>query len=192
MTSWAAFDSSISLPVRSETRTVFRAIAALLGRLGRARGLGVLGGLRLLLLELARAAFLDRQLALELGQRLLSLRAHGVLSFGASANPATLRNVSGLPPDAEQHGTVPAVEPEGDAILRRRRAKLYAWAFLLAAFFVILVALIVENTRSVKISWVVGSGHASLIWIIIVAALLGWLSGIVTSLLFHRRTRRRA
>src|ERR671930_1980159 len=192
MTSWAAFDSSISLPVRSETRTVFRAIAALLGRLGRARGLGVLGGLRLLLLELARAAFLDRQLALELRQRLLSLRAHGVLSLGASANPATLRNVSGLPPDAEQHGTVPAVEPEGDAILRRRRAKLYAWAFLLAAFFVILVALIVENTRSAKISWVVGSSHASLIWIIIVAALLGWFSGLVTSLLFRRRTRRRA
>ena len=101
--------------------------------------------------------------------------------------------MSELPPDAEQHGTVPAVEPEVDDRARhRRRAKLYAWAFLLAAFFVILVALIVANTRQVKISWVVGSGRASLIWIIIVAALLGWFSGIVTSLLFHRRTRRRA
>ena len=99
--------------------------------------------------------------------------------------------MSELPPDAERHGTVPAVEPEGDASLRRRRAKLYAWAFLLAAFFVVLVALIVANTRSAKISWVVGSSRASLIWIIIVAALLGWLSGVVTSLLFHRRTRRR-
>jgi uncharacterized integral membrane protein len=109
--------------------------------------------------------------------------------------------VSELPPDAEQHGTVPAIEPEPGMIVetraeqlarRRRRAKLYAWAFLLAAFFVVLVALIVANTRSVKISWVVGSSHASLVWIIIVAALLGWFSGIVTSLLFHRRTRRRA
>jgi uncharacterized integral membrane protein len=109
--------------------------------------------------------------------------------------------VSELPPDAERHGTVPAVEPEADAIVetradqlarRRRRAKLYAWAFLLAAFLVVLVALIVANTRQVKISWVVGSSHASLIWIIIVAALLGWFSGLVTSLLFHRRTRRRA
>ena len=79
-----------------------------------------------------------------------------------------------------------------DKARRRRRTKLYAWAFLLAAFFVVLVALIVANTRSVKISWVVGSSHASLIWIIIVAAVLGWLSGLVTSLLFHRRTRRRA
>jgi uncharacterized integral membrane protein len=100
--------------------------------------------------------------------------------------------VSELPPDAERQGTVPAVEPEGDAVLRRRRAKLYAWAFLLAAFFVVLVALIVANTRSAKISWVVGSSHVSLIWIIIVAAMLGWFSGLVTSLLFHRRTRRRA
>jgi uncharacterized integral membrane protein len=100
--------------------------------------------------------------------------------------------VSELPPDAERLGTVPAVEPEGDGILRRRRAKLYAWAILLAAFFVVLVALIVANTRRVKISWVVGSTRQSLIWIIIVAALLGWLAGLVTSLLFHRRTRRRA
>jgi uncharacterized integral membrane protein len=101
--------------------------------------------------------------------------------------------MSELPPDAERHGTVPAVEPEVDDKARhRRRAKLYAWAFLLAAFFVVLVALIVANTRSVKISWVVGSSRASLVWIIIVAALLGWFSGLVTSLLFHRRTRRRA
>ena len=100
--------------------------------------------------------------------------------------------MSELPPDAERQGTVPAVEPEGDAVLRRRRAKLYAWAFLLAAFFVVLVALIVANTRSAKISWVVGSSHVSLIWIIIAAAVIGWFSGLVTSLLFHRRTRRRA
>ena len=79
-----------------------------------------------------------------------------------------------------------------DKARHRRRAKLYAWAFLLAAFFVVLVALIVANTRSAKISWVVGSSHVSLIWIIIAAAVIGWFSGLVTSLLFHRRTRRRA
>ena len=71
-----------------------------------------------------------------------------------------------------------------------RQIRLYSWALLLAAFFVVLVALIVANTRRVKISWVVGSTRTSLIWIIIVAALLGWLSGLVTSLLFNRRRRR--
>jgi hypothetical protein len=42
----------------------------------------------------------------------------------------------------------------------------------------------------VKISWVVGSTRTSLIWIIIVSAVLGWFSGVVTSLLFGRRRRR--
>ena len=47
--------------------------------------------------------------------------------------------MSELPPDAERQGTVPAVEPEADDKARhRRRARLYAWAFLLAAFFVVL------------------------------------------------------
>ena len=105
-----------------------------------------------------------------------------------------------LPPDAERHGTTPAVAPDaGDVVEthaerrahRRRQIRLYAWALLLAAFLVVLVALVVANTRRVKISWVVGSTHTSLIWIIIVAALLGWLSGIVTSLLFGRRKRRK-
>jgi uncharacterized integral membrane protein len=105
-----------------------------------------------------------------------------------------------LPPEAERHGTAPAVAPDaGDVVEtraeqlahRRRQIRLYAWALLLAAFFVVLVALIVANTRHVKISWVVGSTRTSLIWIIIVAALLGWLSGIVTSLLFNRRKRRK-
>jgi uncharacterized integral membrane protein len=94
------------------------------------------------------------------------------------------------PPDAQEPEIAPETGAE-QAHLRRQRAKLYVWAFLLAAFFVILVALIVANTRRVKISWVVGSSHTSLIWIIIVSALLGWLAGVVTSLLFHRRTRRR-
>ena len=104
-----------------------------------------------------------------------------------------------LPPDAEQHGIAPAVESEPGTIdetrkeqlaHRRRQQRLYAWAFLLVGFLVVLVALVVANTRSVKISWVVGSTHTSLIWIIIVSAVLGWFSGVVTSLLFGRRKRR--
>ena len=104
-----------------------------------------------------------------------------------------------LPPDAEQHGIAPAVEPEPSSIVetreeqlahRRRQQRLYSWAVLLVAFLVVLVALVVANTRSVKISWVVGSTRTSLIWIIIVSAVLGWFSGVVTSLLFGRRRRR--
>jgi uncharacterized integral membrane protein len=55
---------------------------------------------------------------------------------------------------------------------------------------VVLVALIIANTRRVEVSWVLGSTRQSLVWIILVAAIAGWLSGIVTSVLFRRRTRR--
>jgi uncharacterized integral membrane protein len=54
-----------------------------------------------------------------------------------------------------------------------------------------LIALAVANTRQVKLSWVVGTSHASLVWIILASAVLGWLLGIVTSVVFRLRTRRR-
>ena len=64
-------------------------------------------------------------------------------------------------------------------------------AFLIIALLVVLVALVIANTRSVKLSWVVGTTQASLVWIIVVAAVLGWLLGIITSVIFQVRTRRR-
>jgi uncharacterized integral membrane protein len=62
---------------------------------------------------------------------------------------------------------------------------------LLVAALVILILLITANTRSVKLDWVVGSTHASLVWIILAAAVLGWLLGITTSVVLRHRTRRR-
>ena len=56
----------------------------------------------------------------------------------------------------------------------------------------ILIALIVANTRQVKVSWVFGDGRISLIWVSSRAASRGWLGGIATAILFHFRTRRRA
>jgi uncharacterized integral membrane protein len=57
---------------------------------------------------------------------------------------------------------------------------------------VILTALIAANTGDVKLDWVVGSTHASLVWIILVSAVLGWLLGLATSSVVHHRTRRKA
>jgi uncharacterized integral membrane protein len=56
---------------------------------------------------------------------------------------------------------------------------------------VVVVALAVANTRTVKVSWVVGSTRQSLVWILLVTAILGWLLGIVTSVILRFRTRRR-
>jgi uncharacterized integral membrane protein len=84
------------------------------------------------------------------------------------------------------------VEARRDRLRRHgHRTWLYASAFSLVALLVVLIALVVANTRQVKLSWVVGDGHASLVWIILASAVLGWLLGIVTSIVFRLRTRRR-
>jgi uncharacterized integral membrane protein len=69
------------------------------------------------------------------------------------------------------------------------RVRLYTWAVLFIAALVLLVVLIAANLRSVKLDWVVGSTHASLIWIILASTVLGWLLGIATGALFRYRTR---
>jgi uncharacterized integral membrane protein len=68
---------------------------------------------------------------------------------------------------------------------------LYAWAGALIVLLVVVIALVVANTGSVKVSWVFGSTRQSLVWIILATAILGWLLGIVTSVVFRSRTRRR-
>jgi uncharacterized integral membrane protein len=85
-----------------------------------------------------------------------------------------------------------AVESRSERLRRRgHHTGLYTWAFGLVALLVVLIALVIANTRPVKLSWVAGSGHASLVWIILASAVLGWLLGIVTSVVFRLRTRRR-
>ena len=95
--------------------------------------------------------------------------------------------------ESHQPETLPAdpgVEPRRARLRRHgRRTGLYTWAFGLIGLLVILIALVVANTRQVKLSWVVGTGHASLVWIVLAAAVLGWLLGIVTSVVFRLRTR---
>jgi uncharacterized integral membrane protein len=84
------------------------------------------------------------------------------------------------------------VEPRRERLRRHgHRSALYALAFSLVTLLVVLIALVVANTRQVNLNWVTGSGHASLVWVILASAVLGWLLGIVTSVVFRLRTRRR-
>jgi uncharacterized integral membrane protein len=89
--------------------------------------------------------------------------------------------------------TLPAdttVEPRSERLRRHgRRTGLYTWAFGFIALLVVLIALAVANTRQVKLSWVLGTDQASLVWIVLAAAVLGWLLGIFTSVVFRLRTR---
>ncbi len=60
---------------------------------------------------------------------------------------------------------------------------LYTWAGALVALLVIPIALVVANTRTLKVSWVLGSTRQSLVWIILATPILGWLLGIMTSVI---------
>ena len=91
---------------------------------------------------------------------------------------------------AEQHA--PQAELRGDRLRRHaHHTWLYTWAGALVVLLIVVIALAVANTRSVKVSWVFGSTHQSLVWIILATAILGWLLGIVTSVIFRFRTRRK-
>ena len=85
------------------------------------------------------------------------------------------------------------VESSRERLVRHgRRLRLYIWAGVLVGALVVLIALVVANTRSVKLDWVFGSTHASLVWVIVAAGVLGWVLGLATSIVFRHRTRRRS
>lgn len=102
---------------------------------------------------------------------------------------------SDSPPEPATGATAqpaPAGEPRGERVGRHfHRARLYTGAFAVVALFVVLIVLISANTRTVKLSWAFGSTRASLVWIILATAVIGWLLGILTGFAFRRRTRRR-
>ena len=70
------------------------------------------------------------------------------------------------------------------------RTGLWVSLVIAIAAIVFLILLISRNTRQVKLDYVVGDTQARLIWLIIVAAIVGWVLGIVTSFLVRHRTRR--
>ena len=90
---------------------------------------------------------------------------------------------------AQRTGEEPAVSRAGRHL---RRARLYTRAFAFVGLIAVLIVLISANTRTVKVSWAFGSTRASLVWIILATAVIGWLLGIATAFTFRRRTRRRS
>lgn len=112
--------------------------------------------------------------------------------------------VSSFPAQAGGHdGRVQsgATEPDQPAALepesRRaragrygRRTAWYLWLSVLIVAGVLFIILIAENTRRVKVGWVFGYSHISLVFLVVFATVVGWLLGLATSFLVRRRTRR--
>ncbi|MGD0272271.1 MAG: LapA family protein [Gaiellaceae bacterium] len=101
----------------------------------------------------------------------------------------TTRPTSDAVPN-DKPATPAATETRGARLSRKaRRVRFHLYALFTVALFVCLVALVIANTRQVKLNWVFGSSTASLVWIVLFSAILGWLLGIVMSALFRWRTR---
>lgn len=69
------------------------------------------------------------------------------------------------------------------------RARLYVYALVALAVLVYVIALATSNTRHIRVQWVFGSSSPPLVWLVVFAAILGWLLGILITALFRRRTR---
>jgi uncharacterized integral membrane protein len=115
----------------------------------------------------------------------------GANASGGSSQATDVPEREGVPRQVAADSAA-AVETRGERFRRKaHRTGLYLYAFLTIALLVSLVALAVANTDQVEFSWVVGSSTVSLVWIVIVSAILGWLLGIITSVVFRWRTRAR-
>ena len=69
------------------------------------------------------------------------------------------------------------------------RGRLHGYAIAAVALVAALIALAASNTVQVKVNWLIGSSHISLVWLVLVTAIVGWLLGLMASARFKWRTR---
>ena len=70
-----------------------------------------------------------------------------------------------------------------------RRTRLHGYAVASVALSAFVIALASANTARVKVSWLFGSSHVSLLWLVLATVILGWLLGLLTNTAFYHRTR---
>ena len=93
-------------------------------------------------------------------------------------------------PAPAQASAVTDRETRGEHFRRKaHRTRLHGYAIATVALVAFLIALAASNTAHVKVNWVFGSSHVSLVWLVLFAAILGWLLGLVATAAFHWRTR---
>jgi uncharacterized integral membrane protein len=112
-----------------------------------------------------------------------------------SADRSTGQAPSGEPkPTDQRQNTIVTVERSAETrgarfARKAHRTRLYVYAGVAGALFVFLTALVLANTGHVRVSWVFGASSISLVWLVLVSAILGVLLGMVLGALFHWRTR---
>lgn len=69
------------------------------------------------------------------------------------------------------------------------RGRLHGYAIATVALVAVLIALAASNTARVKVNWLIGTSHVSLVWLVLVTAILAWVLGLLASARFHWLTR---
>ena len=118
-----------------------------------------------------------------------------------AATPAS-GDVSGLAidqppaPDTARAAEAAAAANEAETRAERlrryaRRAGLHAYAVGVVVLVAVLIALAASNTADVKVNWLFGSAHVSLVWLVLVTAVIAWVLGLLASVRFQWLTRAR-
>jgi uncharacterized integral membrane protein len=109
---------------------------------------------------------------------------------GSISNGSPLATDPDIAPAQSRVATNPDRETRRERYRRKaHRSRLHGYAILAVALIAFLIALAASNTARVKVSWVFGSSRVSLVWLVLFAAILGWLFGLVATAAFHWRTR---
>jgi uncharacterized integral membrane protein len=67
-----------------------------------------------------------------------------------------------------------------------RRIEFWSRLAVCLVLLVVLVSLVAENTRRVRVSWVFGSGNVRLVWLVLVVAVVAYTLGLLTAVAARR------
>jgi uncharacterized integral membrane protein len=106
------------------------------------------------------------------------------------SNGSSVATHPGRAPEQAPAATPLDAETRRDRSRRKaHRSRLHAYAIVTVALVAFLIALAASNTAHVKVNWVFGTSHVSLVWLVLFAAILGWMLGLAATAAFHWRTR---
>jgi uncharacterized integral membrane protein len=109
---------------------------------------------------------------------------------GPVSNGSPAPTDAGVDPGQASAAAQTGAETRGEHFRRKaHRSRLYGYAVIAVALVAFLIALAASNTAQVKVSWVFGTSRVSLVWLVLFAAILGWLLGLLASARLHWRTR---
>jgi uncharacterized integral membrane protein len=118
--------------------------------------------------------------------------APGLIPDTASAPPQEQPRVAALNTAPTREGAAAAngFETQGEHFRRKAlRGRLHAYAIGAVVVVALLIALAASNTAHVKVNWLIGSSHVSLVWLVLVTAILGWVLGLLAKARLNWRTR---